>query len=225
MRFRKVRRFIVIGCIAFITSLLTSFVLFSPVESARKIAGQPAMNIQTPSINSNRIANTVGTVSTFSTDGSSEHISRCLPSRATNVRKIAMQDTTTQAGDITHELSYHLFNYYYRGDFQQAVILDFKGVCGLAYDSKFGLAMSEMVPMDVARSLVLQNYRVNAAEYGGIEEFGRLLIESLTPSLGGTLPRFTPEQIWALSQLGIHLPEDQYTIKEITPYEPGRFTR
>ena len=225
MRFRKVRRFIVIGCIAFITSLLASFVLFSPVESARKIAGQPAMNIQTPSINSNRIANTVGTVSTFSTDGSSEHISRCLPSRATNVHKIAMQDTTTQAGDITHKLSYHLFNYYYRGDFQQAVILDFKGVCGLAYDSKFGLAMSEMVPMDVARSLVLQNYRVNAAEYGGIEELGRLLIESLTPSLGGTLPRFTPEQIWALSQLGIHLPEDQYTIKEITPYEPGRFTR
>ena len=224
MRMRKVRRLIVIGCVAFSTSLLAGFVLFAPIKSTRSVAQQPTINVQSHLVGNKaeRIASTVSTVSTF--DG--EYLLKCLSSNATGIREIASQEKIKQTGSTTHKLSYHLFEYYRHNAHQQAVVLDLGGVCGLAYDSELGLAMSEMVPMDVARSLSLQNYEAVAASVGGVEELERLILEEgLVPSLSGTLPRFTPERIWALAQLGIHLPEDKYTVQEITPYEPGRFTR
>ena len=221
MKIRKIRRLIVIGCIALSTSLLASFALYEPVKSTRSVAVQPTINVQSHSANSDRIASTISAVSTLSTD----HLLDCLPDDATNIRKIASQETTEQARGVTHELSYHYFTYYRRQGHREAVILDFKGICGLAYDSDLGLAMSEMVPMAVARSLVLQDYQASAEAVGGVEVLKQSIMEGLAPPPSGILPRFTPERIWALAQLGIHPPEDKYTVKEITPYVPGQFTR
>lgn len=190
------------GFLAFSATLLTGVALYTPTTKPVHLASQASAN---------------GVVS--------EHLLSCLPQSATNASQTASETATEQAGNVTHELSYHLFKYDRRGEYQIAVILDFKGICGLAYDSGLGLAMSEMVPIPVAQSLVLQDYQAIAEEVGGIEELKRLILEDLTPSLDGTLPRFPPERIWALTQIGISLPEGKYTVEEITPYEPGRFTR
>lgn len=214
MKTRKIRRFILMGFLAFSATLLTGVALYTPTTKPVHLAS-PAIANTSYSENGDLASDGAG----------SGHLRRCLPEDTANVRQTASETTTEQAGNVTHKLSYHLFKYNQRGEYQIAVILDFKGICGLAYDSGLGLAMSEMVPTPIAQSLVLQDYQSVAEEVGGIEELKRLIIESLTPSLNGTLPRFPPERIWALKQLGISLPEGKYTVEEITPYEPGRFTR
>lgn len=214
MKIRKIRKLIVISCLAFGASILTGFALSIPGESVRSVA-QPPINSESHLVSSDRITTTI----------SFEHLSRCLPDGANNVRRIASQDVTEDAGGITHQLSYHLFKYSRQNQPQQAVILDYRSVCGLAYDSRLGLTMSEMMPMTVAQSLALQDYQASATTLGGVNILRQSIIGGLTPSLDGTLPMFAPERVWALAQLDIHLPENSYTVQEITPYEPGQFTR
>lgn len=214
MKIRKIRKLIAISCLAFGAAIFTGLTFSVPGTSVRSVA-QPAINVQSYLVSSDRITTTI----------SSEHLSRCLPDNATNARRIVSQDTTEEAGGVTHQLSYHLFKYSRQGRPQQAVILDYRGICGLAYDSRLGLTMSETMPMRVAQSLTLQDYQASAAALGGVNNLRQSIIGGLAPSLDGTLPRFAPERVWALTQLDIHLPEDSYTIREITPYEPGQLTR
>lgn len=199
------------GFLAFSATLLTGIALYTPLTTPVHLASASASRSASGTFTGSAVI--------------SDRLLKCLPNDATNIQQTAIKKATTQAGGVTHELSYHLFKYNQPNGYQIAVVLDFKGICGLAYDSGFGLALSEMVPVPIAQSLVLQDYQTIAEEIGGVEELKRLILDDLTPSLDGTLPRFPPERIWALAQMGISLPEGKYTVEEITPYEPGRFTQ
>jgi len=157
--------------------------------------------------------------------GFPETLTNCLFEKATNVQYVGIHTTTERSGDTDHNLKYHLFLYEMDGEHQQTALLEFGSVCGTAYDSWLGLEMSEMMPMEVAQSLSLLRYQYIAETIGGVQELKRMLLESLTPALDGTLSRFAPENIWALGQLGIVPPEDKYELIEIEPYTPGQFSQ
>ena len=154
-----------------------------------------------------------------------EALTKCLFEKATNVRHVGVHTTTKRSGDVEHELTYHLFLYEMDGKHQQTALIEFNSLCGTAYDSWLGLEMSEMVPMEVAQSLSLQRYQYIAGTVGGVQELKQMFLESFTAEIDGTVSQFAPENIWALAQLGIILPEDTYELIEIEPYVPGQFSQ
>lgn len=98
------------------------------------------------------------------------------------------------------------------------------GLCGIVYAPSMDEYITERTPLEAARQLNLQYYKVIAEEYGGIEAYGRN-IESV---FSGTAERHDhpdehsdePARItsldkWTFDQLGIELPEGTYTVIEI----------
>jgi hypothetical protein len=150
----------------------------------------------------------------------------CISEGASDVKLLGVQAHRSEDSSQTHRMTYYLFSLISEGEQQEVAILDFNGVCGTSYNSAWGQTLSEQVDMSVARSLRLQAYRTIAESIGGIEALKQEVMQSVEePSLDGSLPSFSPENIWALEQLGIFPPEGSYTVQEIEPYVPGQLNQ
>lgn len=72
--------------------------------------------------------------------------------------------------------------------------------------------LSHYIPLQLARELALQRYTRVLQEQGGREAYQQQLTDYLTSAPEGTRSEFPPEHIWALEQLGIELPPDNYEV-------------
>ena len=108
------------------------------------------------------------------------------------------------------------------------VTFDYYGACGLAYSPDLNEYITEAVPLEVARQLMLQFYQAIAAEQGGIESYRESVAEAFTtPRVAeGYVPGdepidpvaptvITSIDEWVFKQLEIDLPEDSYTVIDI----------
>lgn len=153
---------------------------------------------------------------------------QCLPDDATNILLRSVYEHTSTAGGYSHQITYYLFELTSQGQWEERVVSDFKGLCGLTYSTAWGQTLSENIDMDAARQLRLQSYQMTAEELGGIDALRDIIMtpeEDHFSATSDVLPMFSPENIWALHQLGIYPPEDTYTIQEIEPYVPGQLSQ
>jgi len=150
------------------------------------------------------------------------NLRRCLPDEAVNIAKLGEQEAVEEAGGVSHELTYHLFEYTVDGNLEASVVLEHGSLCGLAHFTGMNMALSEAMPIEVARSLQLQSYQ-DVIDTQGFEVLEEALM-NLQPTVDGELEEFSPESIWALAQLGIYPPEGTYKVRKTEPYVPGRYS-
>ena len=152
----------------------------------------------------------------------------CLPDDATNILLRGVAEHTSTAGGYSHDITYYLFELTSQGQWEERVVSDFRGLCGLTYSTAWGQTLSEHVDMAVARQLRLQAYQMTAEELGGIDALRQIFMapeEDHFSATSDVLPKLPPENLWALHQIGIYPPEDTYTIQEIEPYVPGQLSQ
>lgn len=84
--------------------------------------------------------------------------------------------------------------------------------------------LSAYIPLETAQQLVLQRYQRRIEEAGGLQAFQQGFTEYMTSQPGGETSYLAPENVWALQQLGVTLPEGTYQIRRPNSppsYEPS----
>jgi hypothetical protein len=74
--------------------------------------------------------------------------------------------------------------------------------------------LSAYVPIEIAQQLALQRYQRRIEEAGGLPAFQQGFTEYMTQQPGGELVYLAPENVWALQQLGVEIPEGTYQIRQ-----------
>lgn len=104
--------------------------------------------------------------------------------------------------------SYYLFTAYDEKGSDMLIALNQQGHCSLLLFQYPGdrVSWSQVTPIEVARSLALGDIRGQAEEHGGNAEYQRFLnaMAESGPS------DWSPEEIWALKQLGFQVPRNFY---------------
>ena len=113
------------------------------------------------------------------------------------------------------------------GDYATDVTVKWGEACGLAF-TRYDEAITNRVPLEIARSLTLQLYREAAKVQGGVEQYSANMSASFAEAIEhndgysyrGQAPEdpraeITSVQAWAFGQLGIELPEGSYRIRDI----------
>ncbi len=88
--------------------------------------------------------------------------------------------------------------------------------------------LSAYIPLQIAQQLVLQRYQRRIEEAGGLQAFQQGFTEYMTAQPGGEISYLAPENVWALQQLGVEIPEGTYQIRRpnMPPsYEPSPNSR
>lgn len=83
--------------------------------------------------------------------------------------------------------------------------------------------LSAYIPLETAQQLALQRYQRRIEEAGGLQAFQQGFTEHMTSQPGGELAYLAPENVWALQQLGVEIPEGTYQIRQ--PNTPPNFQR
>jgi hypothetical protein len=73
--------------------------------------------------------------------------------------------------------------------------------------------LSAYIPLELAQQLALQRYQRRIEEAGGLPAFQQGFTEYMTEQPGGELVYLAPENVWALQQLGVEIPEGSYEIR------------
>lgn len=135
-------------------------------------------------------------------------IRACIPTM--QIAKIEPVTVVQKAPTI-----YYLMNAYESGDPQPSellIALNRKKCSLLLYNPMNDvIPLSRFVPTDVARELALQKLQIAITKAGGKEQFQQKLLAQAR-QIGVT--SWTPEDLWALQQLGIRAPRN---IRVITP--------
>jgi hypothetical protein len=84
-------------------------------------------------------------------------------------------------------------------------------------------SLSAYIPLELAQQLALQRYQRRIEEAGGLQAFQQGFTEYMTEQPGGELVYLAPENVWALQQLGVEIPEGTYQIRK--PNTPPDFDR
>lgn len=74
-------------------------------------------------------------------------------------------------------------------------------------------SLSAYIPLEAAQQLSLQRYQRRIEEAGGLQAFQQGFTEYMTSQPGGETTYLAPENIWALQQLGVTIPEGTYQIR------------
>ena len=74
--------------------------------------------------------------------------------------------------------------------------------------------LSAYIPLEAAQQLALQVYQRRIQEAGGLQAFQQGLTEYLSQPNSTEISYFAPEDLWAMEQLGVDLPEDSYRVLE-----------
>ncbi|MEM6453183.1 MAG: hypothetical protein AAF703_23060 [Cyanobacteria bacterium P01_D01_bin.105] len=147
---------------------------------------------------------------------------RCIPNGHSDARAM---------GEVYGEHGFYQIWWYQENDgrFYQEVSLMFGESCAVVYGEQFDAAITNRVPLDVARALTVQFYQVIAEGFGGIEIYREHMTSSSSddievensadlPVPGGeteVLPEITSVDLWALQELGIILPPKTYSVLDI----------
>jgi hypothetical protein len=75
-------------------------------------------------------------------------------------------------------------------------------------------SLSAYVPVEIAQQLTLQRYQRRIKEAGGLATFQQGFTAYMTQQQGGELVYLAPENVWALQQLGVQIPEGTYQIRQ-----------
>lgn len=73
--------------------------------------------------------------------------------------------------------------------------------------------LSAYIPLELAQQVALQRYQRRIAEAGGLEAFQRGFAAHMTQQFPEERVYLAPENIWALQQLGVEIPEGTYQIR------------
>jgi hypothetical protein len=111
------------------------------------------------------------------------------------------------------------------------VSMRFGDMCATMYDSRVDDAITNRVPLIIARNLTLDAIRKIAEEQGGLEAYRQNILNSYTemleddlgphplrpdaPSDNGQLPIITSVDLWALNEVGVILPMNTYEVNNI----------
>lgn len=137
-----------------------------------------------------------------------QSITACIPTM--QVAKVEPVTAIQKASTI-----YYLINAYESEDPQPSELLIAvnRQKCSLLLYNPMNdvIPLSRFVPTDVARQFALDKLQIAITEAGGKEQFQQKL---LTESRQIGVTDWTPEDLWALQQLGIRAP---HNIKVITP--------
>lgn len=138
--------------------------------------------------------------------GGEEPGRKCLPENASNAQFIGQYQDT-------HEL-FTIWNLEVEGEPVLRINSLFGGeVCGLAFDSRYNHFFSDELSQELSRQLALIFYEKKIEEAGGLDAYQRFIDEGLQEALQyGETRYFSDEYIWALSELGINVPEGSYEI-------------
>ncbi len=130
-----------------------------------------------------------------------QRIQACVP--AEQVARVQAVATAQKSG-----ISYYLMNAYQRNDpvpTDLLVSVNRQAQCSLLLYNPMGdvIPLSRFVPQDVARQLVKVRFNLAIEKAGGKEKFQQQLLNSANQ----TDSYWAPEEVWAMNQLGIQLPE------------------
>jgi hypothetical protein len=209
----KRKRFIVVIAVA--ASIVVSFKGVSALIAA-DINGYPQKNTA-------QLVSSIQSKNTTSETGDDE---LCSPISDNNTAKL-MAEEEGQHG------IYRMWTYQdpEQGTDIKRVSLRFGDMCATMYDSNVDEAITNRVPLTIARNLTLDAIKKIAEEQGGLEQYRQNILNSYTemleddlgphplrpnePSNNNEQPTITSVDLWALNEFGVILPTGTYVVNNI----------
>ncbi|NET34880.1 MAG: hypothetical protein F6K19_23130 [Cyanothece sp. SIO1E1] len=138
-----------------------------------------------------------------------DSLSPCLPG---NIQRIELLGTAERALE-----TFYLLGVFKNSQYWESLVTTDNVGCLLIKSQADTEVLSAYVPFEISQKLTLQSYQRRIQEAGGLQAFQRGLSEYMSQRDPGEISYFAPEDIWALEQLGVELPEGSYQI-----LEPGK---
>jgi hypothetical protein len=112
------------------------------------------------------------------------------------------------------EEQFYLLGLFVSDRYWESLVQRDRSGCLLVKGQQDTESLSAYVSLDIAQQLTLQRYQRRIEEAGGLEAFQRGFAEYMGRSSGGEVVYLAPENVWALQQLGVRIPEETYQIRQ-----------
>jgi hypothetical protein len=133
-------------------------------------------------------------------------LSPCLPQ---SVEQIQLLGQVQQ-----EEEQFYLLGLFVGDRYWESLVQRDRSGCLLVKGEQDTESLSAYVNLKIAQQLTLQRYQRRIEEAGGLEAFQEGFAEYMRRSQGGEAIYLAPENVWALQQLGVQIPEGSYQIRQ-----------
>lgn len=131
----------------------------------------------------------------------------CLPRSADRVERL---------GQVQQEQKiFYLLGIFENNRYWELLAQTDEAGCLLIKGQQDTESLSAYIPLELAQQLALQRYQRRIEEAGGLQAFQQGFTEYMTEQPGGELVYLAPENVWALQQLGVEIPEGTYQIRQL----------
>lgn len=123
-------------------------------------------------------------------------------------------DRVEQLGQVQQEQeTFYLLGVFENDRYWELLAQTDEAGCLLIKGQQDTESLSAYIPLELAQQLALQRYQRRIDEAGGLQAFQQGFTEYMTEQPGGELVYLAPENVWALQQLGVEIPEGSYEIR------------
>jgi hypothetical protein len=112
------------------------------------------------------------------------------------------------------EEQFYLLGLFVSDRYWESLVQRDRSGCLLVKGEQDTESLSAYVSLEIAQQLTLQRYQRRIEEAGGLEAFQQGFTEYMRRSPGGEMVYLAPENVWALQQLGVQIPERTYQIRQ-----------
>jgi hypothetical protein len=123
-------------------------------------------------------------------------------------------DRVEQLGQVQQEqATFYLLGVFENDRYWELLAQADEAGCLLIKGQQDTESLGAYIPLELAQQLALQRYQRRIEEAGGLPAFQQGFTEYMTEQPGGELVYLAPENVWALQQLGVEIPEGSYEIR------------
>jgi hypothetical protein len=142
-----------------------------------------------------------------------ETIRPCLPQSVERIEQLGLVQQEQEA--------FYLLGAFQNDRYWELLVQTDAAGCLLVKGQQDTEPLSAYIPLETAQQLVLQRYQRRIEESGGLQAFQHGFTEYMTAQPSGEISYLAPENVWALQQLGVEIPEGTYQIRR--PNTPPSF--
>ncbi|MBW4466325.1 MAG: hypothetical protein KME07_12945 [Pegethrix bostrychoides GSE-TBD4-15B] len=145
-----------------------------------------------------------------------ETIRPCLPQSVERIELLGQVQQEQEA--------FYLLGAFQNDSYWELLVQTDAAGCLLVRGQQDTEPLSAYIPLEIAQQLVLQRYQRRIEEAGGLQAFQQGFTDYMTSQPGGETSYLAPENVWALQQLGVTIPEGTYQIRRPNSspsYEPS----
>ncbi|MCG8368813.1 MAG: hypothetical protein MJA27_36455 [Pseudanabaenales cyanobacterium] len=135
-----------------------------------------------------------------------ESLTPCLPRNAERIELLGM----IEQGQET----FYLLGVFSGSQYGEPLVMRDSSGCLLVRSQYNVEPLSAYIPLEAAQQLSFQVYQRRIQEAGGLQAFQQGLTEYLSQPNSTEISYFSPEDLWAMEQLGVELPDGTYRVLE-----------